>query len=171
PQRRTRPWAIGARSAGARSAPPAAFARPSTGGAVTCTVSVPSSRQPPIAAREARGCTRTRSKCAPSARVVGIGLVGGRLAREQAVITIEHRSELFDQLTPHALEPDDVRADPALFGAGGLDRLLAVELRLAQDQLGLAARVVLHLLHEPLGRDQRFLQRALPLADPPPPPF
>src|SRR5262249_45891413 len=152
-------------SAAASSAITAALARPSTGGAVTCTVSAPSSRQPPITAREARGCTRTRSRRASSARVAGIGLVGGRLAREQAGVAIEHPSGLPHGRGGHALGAHGVSADPTLFGARGLDRLLAGQFRLAQDQLGLAARVVLHLLDEALRGDERLLKRPLPLGD------
>src|SRR4029453_15348562 len=61
------PWAIGTaegrrRSVVASSAARASLARPSTGGAATRTLSVPSARQPTISLRPARGWMRTRSR-------------------------------------------------------------------------------------------------------------
>src|SRR5439155_54343 len=84
----TRTAETGTPSAVASSAPTAALARPSTGGAVTRTVSVPSSPHVPIAARDARGCTRTRSS--PSS-----GRAGIRVVDRLGVVALEHlRREL-----------------------------------------------------------------------------
>src|SRR3989442_15886922 len=131
--------------------------------AATRPVSAPPSRHVPIAAREARGCTRTRSS--PSSGRAGIRVVGRQVAAEQTVVALERRGQLLHELPPRALERRDVGADLPLLGARGLHRLLAGQLGLAQDQLGLPPGIVLHLLAQALGRDQRFLQGALALGD------
>ena len=53
------------------------------------------------------------------------------------MIAIERRHDFLDELPSRPLERHDVGADLPLFAARGLHRLLAAQLRLAQDQLGL----------------------------------
>ena len=81
------------------------------------------------------------------------------------MIALERRRQLLHEMPPRALERHDVGANLPFLGARGLHRLLSSQLGLAQDQLGFAPGIVLHLLDEALGRDQRFLQGPLALRD------
>src|SRR4030095_5233391 len=148
-------------SARASSRATAAFAAPSTGGAVTRSFKV-ASCQPTISSREARGWTRSDSRT-PSALTVVLVLaeVGGH----HAVVALEGRAKVLDELPANAPQRLDLASDPRFLGAPLLDDLLAAQLGLAHLQLGLAPRRRLPLVAQPVGRDQRVLQRPLALAE------
>src|SRR5437867_5059573 len=150
----------GTRSAPASRALIAAFAAPSTGGAVTRTRRAPFC-QPTISSREARGCTRSGSRT-PS----GLGVrVFTELRRHHPVVALERGAEVLDELAAQAPERLDLAADPRLLGPPLLDDLLAAELGFPHQDVGLATRRGLHLVAQPMRGDQRVLQRALPLGE------
>src|SRR6185503_2723607 len=147
-------------SARAKSRATAAFAAPSTGGAVTRSFRV-ASCQPTISSREARGWTRRDSR-APSA--LDVVLVLAELGGHHAVVALERRAEVLDELPADTPQRLDLAPDPRLFGAPLLDDLLAAQLGLAHLELGLAPRRRFHLVAQPVGGDQRVLQRPLAVA-------
>src|SRR5262249_35370726 len=57
----------------------------------------------------------------------------------------------------------DLRLQVALRLARGVDDAVGLRLRLGDDHARLAARVLLHLLHEPLRGHERLLEHLLPL--------
>src|SRR2546425_67011 len=151
-------------SAAASRAPTAALARPFTGGAVTRTLST-SSRQPTISLREARGWTRTRTR-APSLGPGGIAGVFRPVRRQKALVAIEGGPQIFHELALGPLEPLDLAPELDLLGAHFLHQLLAAQLRFAHDELPLAAGRLLPLLGQPLRRQQRVLERLVPVGEP-----
>src|SRR5438552_5954878 len=135
----------------------AVFAAPATGGAVTRSRSV-ASCQPTISSLEARGCTRSDSS-APSAS--GVVLVLAEFGRHHPVVALERCAEVLDELAADAPERLDLAPDPRLLRSAFLDDLLAPQLGLPHLNVRLTPRGRLHLVAEPVGRDQRVLQRPL----------
>src|SRR5207244_1159886 len=88
------------RSARATRATTAALAAPSTGGAVTRTRRTPSC-QPRISSREARGCTRRRSRALSALRLAGVLTEVGR---HHAVVALERRTQVLDELAARSEE-------------------------------------------------------------------
>src|SRR5437016_4397365 len=155
----------GMESLSARSSITARLARPSSGAAVTRTRSVPAC-QPTIALALALGCTRTWSS--PS-RVGRLGILGVRLEilLEQALVHLHGGAQAFRELAPHAPERLDLRMQIALRLARGVDDAIGLRLGLADDDPRLAARVLFHLLHEPLRGHERLLEHLLALLQTP----
>src|SRR5439155_101206 len=128
------PKAAATRSARATRATTAALAAPSTGGAVTRTRRTPSC-QPRISSREARGCTRRRSRAPSALRLAGVLTEVGR---HHAVVALERRTQVLDELAAHAPERLDLAPDLCLLAARSLHDLLAPQLGLPQVELRLA---------------------------------
>src|SRR3989441_6760714 len=145
------------RSARATRATTAALAAPSTGGAVTRTRRTPSC-QPRISSREARGCTRRRSRAPSALRLAGVLTEVGR---HHAVVALERRTQVLDELAAHAPERLDLAPDLRLLAARSLYDLLAPQLGLPHVELRLAPGRGLHLVAEPLRRHERVLEGPL----------
>src|SRR5438309_1022727 len=69
-----------------------------------------------------------------------------RIAREQALVPDERAAQLLDELMPEVLQRADVLLEPGPLGAQLLGHLLAAQLGVAHDHLGLALGRLLHLL-------------------------
>src|SRR5690348_17028966 len=112
--------------------------------------------------RDARGWTRSDNRAASALAVV---LVLAELGRHHAVVALERRAKILDQLASDASQGLDLAPDPRLLGAAFLDDLLAAQLGLAHLQLGFLARSCLHLVAEPVRGHERVLQRLLALVE------
>src|SRR5207245_2608599 len=138
-----------------------ALAAPSTGGAVTRTRRTPSC-QPRISSREARGCTRRRSRAPSALRLAGVLTEVGR---HHAVVALERRTQVLDELAAHAPQRLDLAPDLCLLAARSLHDLLAPQLGLPHVELRLAPGRCLHLVAEPLRRHERVLEGPLALGE------
>src|SRR5438552_848471 len=161
---------LGTASVSATSRSTASFARPPSGGAVTRTFQ-PSPYGPTIPARPAPGLTRSRSRVHPCGmRQVYAGLrgfdLGFRLREPRLlgllprVLDVVHDPECRPQ--PLAQEPclDD---QPLVLAGCAPLHVPRLRVRLGEDQLGLAARLLLHVGGCPLRGDERRAQKRLEL--------
>src|SRR3989454_12166124 len=93
----------------------------------------------------------------------GLRLAGvlTELGRHHAIVTLERRAQVLDELATHAPERLNLAPDLRFLAARALQDLLAVQLGLPHVELRLAPGRGLHLIAEPLSRDEGVLDRLL----------
>src|SRR3989454_11146370 len=93
----------------------------------------------------------------------GLRLAGvlTELGRHHARVTLERRAQVLDELATHAPERLNLAPDLRFLAARALQDLLAVQLGLPHVELRLAPGRGLHLIAEPLSRDEGVLDRLL----------
>src|SRR5216117_1454873 len=83
------------------------------------------SSQPRISSREARGCTRRCRRTPSGLRLAGVLT---ELGRHHAIVTLERRAQVLDELATHAPERLNLAPDLRFLAARALQDLLAVQL-------------------------------------------
>src|SRR5438093_1411363 len=87
---------------------------------------------------------------APAGAAARLVVAHLQVAADHTLVALERGEQVFDQLPPHALQRVHVGAQARLLAARGLHRLLAAQLRLPDDQVGLALGAGLHVVRETL---------------------
>src|SRR3989442_95715 len=160
----------------AASATPKAAATPIAGAPRTTSVRIasatsshrpyPRSSSSAGRSRGGAGCSRGGGRAPSALRVAGVLTEVGR---HHAVVALERRTQVLDELAAHAPERLDLAPDLRLLAARSLHDLLAPQLGLPHVELRLAPGRGLHLVAEPLRRHERVLEGPLALGEPPPP--